>query len=420
MKLKSLLLGSAAVMVAATGARAADAIVIEPEPVEYVRVCDAYGAGWWYIPGTETCIKFDGDVRVQYWVNEYHSDNYEGWAYERSDGDVVDAENLGDISQDETSYHDADYRARLNVRANNETEWGTLSTRVRFKASGGAGSGLGLGNRAEGTSYFDFSGPHFDVQSVNEGPGDANAVVDWAVISLAGFRVGYSDNYWTTAGGYGFYQARYDGPYGFSTGLYLDYTFAANGWTATIGVEDGNISGEAGAPDVYGGVTYSGGGWYMAGIVYYDNSEASAAWKARINYDFGNGWQFGGWYAADNGDTDYVKGHEWGITSIWQMTETLALFGGYGQFSDQYDGFRDVLYDPYEGNYIDRDRSYDVYTVGLAWTPVNGLLIQPEWSKTVYNEEYNWVVPGALNPGGRGGPIQTSAGTFSLRIVRSF
>ncbi|MEP4753305.1 MAG: porin, partial [Nitratireductor sp.] len=54
MKIKSLLLGSAAALAAVSGARAADAVVIaEPEPVEYVRVCDAYGAGFFYIPGTE-------------------------------------------------------------------------------------------------------------------------------------------------------------------------------------------------------------------------------------------------------------------------------------------------------------------------------------------------------------------------------
>ncbi|HSO47440.1 MAG TPA: porin, partial [Rhizobiaceae bacterium] len=75
MTIKSLLLGSAAVLVAATGARAADAIVAEPEPVEYVRVCDAYGSGWFYIPGTETCLKFDGDVRVQYGNTHYHDGN---------------------------------------------------------------------------------------------------------------------------------------------------------------------------------------------------------------------------------------------------------------------------------------------------------------------------------------------------------
>lgn len=26
------------------------------EPVEYVRVCDAFGTGWFYIPGSETCL----------------------------------------------------------------------------------------------------------------------------------------------------------------------------------------------------------------------------------------------------------------------------------------------------------------------------------------------------------------------------
>ncbi|TWH02966.1 porin-like protein, partial [Ochrobactrum sp. J50] len=49
MNIKSLLLGSAAALVAASGAQAADAIVApEPEAVEYVRVCDAYGAGYFY------------------------------------------------------------------------------------------------------------------------------------------------------------------------------------------------------------------------------------------------------------------------------------------------------------------------------------------------------------------------------------
>ena len=119
MSIKSLLMGSAAVLIAATGARAADAIVAEPEPVEYVRVCDAYGSGWFYIPGTETCLKFDGDVRAQYGFWSYHND---------------------DDYTDETSLHEFNYRARLNVRASNETEYGTLNTRIRFV---GSGSSLG-------------------------------------------------------------------------------------------------------------------------------------------------------------------------------------------------------------------------------------------------------------------------------------
>jgi opacity protein-like surface antigen len=74
MNIKSLLLGSAAAMVAATGAQAADAIVVaEPEPMEYVRICDTYGTGYFYIPGTETCLKIGGYLR--YDINYRDSDD---------------------------------------------------------------------------------------------------------------------------------------------------------------------------------------------------------------------------------------------------------------------------------------------------------------------------------------------------------
>lgn len=66
MNIKSLLIGSAAALVAVSGAQAADAIVAaEPEPLEYVRVCDAFGTGFFYIPGTETCLKFGGYIRFE-------------------------------------------------------------------------------------------------------------------------------------------------------------------------------------------------------------------------------------------------------------------------------------------------------------------------------------------------------------------
>ncbi|MGB7431601.1 MAG: porin, partial [Ahrensia sp.] len=66
MTIKSLFLGSAAALVAVSGARAADAVVIpEPELVEYVRVCDTYGTGFFYIPGTETCLAISGYVRYE-------------------------------------------------------------------------------------------------------------------------------------------------------------------------------------------------------------------------------------------------------------------------------------------------------------------------------------------------------------------
>lgn len=63
---KSLLLGSAAGFAAVAGAQAADLPMKKAAPVEYVRVCSAHGAGFFYIPGTDTCIKIGGRVRADY------------------------------------------------------------------------------------------------------------------------------------------------------------------------------------------------------------------------------------------------------------------------------------------------------------------------------------------------------------------
>src|SRR5262249_56809770 len=65
---KSLVLGSAAALVAMGGAQAAD-LPIKAKAVEYVRVCSLYGAGFWYIPGTDTCIKIGGYLRVDTTIN---------------------------------------------------------------------------------------------------------------------------------------------------------------------------------------------------------------------------------------------------------------------------------------------------------------------------------------------------------------
>jgi hypothetical protein len=63
---KSLLLGSAAALVATAGASAADLPSKKAAPVQFVQVCSAYGAGFFTIPGTDTCIKVGGRVRADF------------------------------------------------------------------------------------------------------------------------------------------------------------------------------------------------------------------------------------------------------------------------------------------------------------------------------------------------------------------
>ena len=61
---KSLLLGSAAGLVAVTAGQAAD-LPVKAKPVEYVKVCSLYGAGFYYMPGTDMCMKIGGWVRAE-------------------------------------------------------------------------------------------------------------------------------------------------------------------------------------------------------------------------------------------------------------------------------------------------------------------------------------------------------------------
>ena len=68
---KSLLLGSAAGLVAVTAGQAAD-LPVKAKPVEYVKVCSLYGAGFYYMPGTDMCIKIGG------WLRAEAGDNFGG------------------------------------------------------------------------------------------------------------------------------------------------------------------------------------------------------------------------------------------------------------------------------------------------------------------------------------------------------
>ncbi|MGI2035646.1 porin [Rhizobium panacihumi] len=146
MNIKSLLLGSAAALAAVSGAQAADAIVAaEPEPMEYVRVCDAFGTGYFYIPGTETCLKIGGYVRVQ--VDGRSDFDFDGPA--------------GGVAQ-EGGYR-TNTRGYLTIAAKSDTELGTLGSSISLEADTNGGS----------QDFF----------------------VDEAIIQLGGLQVGYFYNY---------------------------------------------------------------------------------------------------------------------------------------------------------------------------------------------------------------------------------
>ena len=64
--IKSLLLGSAAGIVAVASAQAADLPTRKAAPVEYVRVCNVGGITGWTLPGSDTCVKLSGYITAQF------------------------------------------------------------------------------------------------------------------------------------------------------------------------------------------------------------------------------------------------------------------------------------------------------------------------------------------------------------------
>jgi hypothetical protein len=125
MRIKALLLGSATAMMVAGAAQAADLSVAEP--VDYVRVCDAFGVGYWYIPGTDTCIKFNGDVEFDATV---YNDNEDYYAYGEWRG-------AGELESSHSHYN-FNTGIYLQIHAKSMTDWGPLEGFMAFYGPGGS------------------------------------------------------------------------------------------------------------------------------------------------------------------------------------------------------------------------------------------------------------------------------------------
>ena len=56
---------------------------MKAKAVEYVKICSLYGAGFYYIPGTDTCIKLGGYLRAEVALNTNSDFNAEPERYQR-------------------------------------------------------------------------------------------------------------------------------------------------------------------------------------------------------------------------------------------------------------------------------------------------------------------------------------------------
>jgi hypothetical protein len=389
MKIKSLLLGSAAALVAVSGARAADAVVIaEPEPMEYVRVCDTYGVGFYYIPGTETCIKVSGYMRYDIGVGFNGIENVieqDSIVYD-ADGDIVD------FDTDDTYFKRARFALRVDARS--ETELGTLRAyaQVNFNYDTVTGTVLGV-NPADPT------GPLIAVG--DETYTDNYVVLEHGYIELGGFRAGVTDSYFSTFTGYSSGVAN-DGlvPYGPFQTHQLAYTWTGgNGFTAGAALEVGNdeYTLDSYVPHVVGGLGYTAGWGGLSGVVGYDAVYEEWAVKGRVDFNATEAltmFVMAGWKSnGDDGYDDNFYG-QWGgdwalwVGGAWQINEktTLNVEIGY----DEADDFSTV--------------------VGLDYYLVENLLLKPE---IIYVDNFD------VNDTFNGNDIDSNWGGF-LRLQANF
>jgi hypothetical protein len=182
---KSLILGSAAGLVAMSGAQAAD-LPVKAKAVEYVRICSLYGAGFFYIPGTDTCLKLGGYMRVDTTFN----------------GGVYDAPAWsGDLGQGNRWADRINSRSRmaLTVDTRTATEYGVVRTFLQgdfqfqnFGTTNGAVIGAAAGTPVLATQLGGLN------NALLSSPGGGFVAVEFAFIQFAGFTFGKSASAYAT------------------------------------------------------------------------------------------------------------------------------------------------------------------------------------------------------------------------------
>jgi hypothetical protein len=325
MNIKSLLLGSAAALAVVSGARAADAVVVaDPEPVEYVRVCDVYGTSFYYIPGTEICLKVGGYVRYDIGAGDLF-------------GDVGDDSDDGEAD----TWHKRG-RFQLRVDARTETELGTLRGFAAINFNWATSSAVLTGDTNGNGIADDFDG---------HDAGNSESI-EHAYVELGGFRIGVTDSYFVTFTGYASGVVN-DGliSYGPFTTHQIAYTFdAGNGFSVGAAVEEGSDGENFGAaindyaPHVVLGAAYKTGIFGISAVGGYDSNEDEFSAKGRVDITPNDMFSFfvmGAWTDDDDssGGNYYAQwGGDWALWAgagvNFNERITLNLEGGYNELND--------------------------------------------------------------------------------------
>jgi hypothetical protein len=177
-------------VIAAGAAQAADLPAKGAQPVEYVRVCSTYGAGFFYVPGTDSCLRVGGRVRAEFRYVE---------PFQRG--------------QDSTGLR---ARGRLNIDHRTMTTFGLLRTYIRFEIDQNSGV-------------------------YSNGAVTTNPKVQEAFVQFGGLTAGRAVSFFTDPNlpAPNYADLRFDDPVNADVAL-LAYTYSfGGGFSATLSFENG-------------------------------------------------------------------------------------------------------------------------------------------------------------------------------------
>jgi hypothetical protein len=176
---KGLVLGSVASLLSIGAASAAD-LPVKAKAVEYVRFCSAYGAGFWYIPGTDTCMKIGGYLRVDTTFNG-GPQGQPAW-----NGDLGQHNRYSD-------YYSARSRMALTVDTRTASEYGVVRTFMQ-----GDFQFTTQGSSTVNPAAFTGSPSTGTASNLLNQPGEGYVAVEAVFIQFAGFTFGKSVSAFST------------------------------------------------------------------------------------------------------------------------------------------------------------------------------------------------------------------------------
>jgi hypothetical protein len=266
------------------------------EAIDYVKVCDAYGAGYHYIPGTDTCLRIGGYVQFEAFFGDNFGRNLVGVTADPFNPLPIDGANGGfgeyPVGPQFDNY-DADWRftseAGVNFTARTMSDLGPVVT------------------------HFTFLAPTGNEDSSNNIGLTKIARLDNAYGSIGPLLFGWTNSTYDYGGGF-----TYEGSV-FRSDVKTDqvrWTYMLGSWGIWLGIEDPrdrygfgqwkNATGDF--PDIVLALTGGAAGWdwKLSGAITDRTSGTGWAVQFGTTVDLGGGWKLRGQGAYSDNAGSYV------------------------------------------------------------------------------------------------------------------